>query len=232
MADPNLVLAIGTAAWLGVLTSISPCPLATNVAAIAFVSRDGGTPRRALAAGLLYTLGRSLAYVALAALAVFALGQLLHVSTFLQSTFYKLLGPLLILVGMVLVGLIDLKLPQRSPVVSEDRVRRGGMWAALPLGALFALSFCPVSAGLFFGALVPLAVQADSRVVVPAVYGLGTGLPVVVFAVLLVLGAQWIGRAFRVMTRIERAVRPITGVIFILAGLYLTATHLLGLGLS
>ncbi len=99
------------------------------------------------------------------------------------------------------------------------------------LGVLFALSFCPVSAGLFFGALIPLAVNAHSRVLLPAVYGIGTGLPVVVFAVLLVLGAQGIGRAFNALTKIERAARPITGAIFVLAGLYLTVTHIFGVNL-
>jgi cytochrome c biogenesis protein CcdA len=99
------------------------------------------------------------------------------------------------------------------------------------LGILFALSFCPVSAGLFFGALIPLAVNSHSRVLLPAVYGFGTGLPVVVFAVLLVLGAQWVGRAFSALTKVERAARPITGVVFILAGLYLIVTHVFKIGL-
>jgi hypothetical protein len=106
-----------------------------------------------------------------------------------------------------------------------------GAIGAGTLGMLFALSFCPVSAGLFFGGLIPLAVGAKSSVILPAVYGVGTGLPVVVFAVLLAMGAHWVGQAFHALTRIEKAARPTTGVIFILAGLYLTATHLFGLSL-
>ena len=222
MAETSLLLAIGTAAWLGVLTSISPCPLATNVAAIAFVSRDGGSPRRALAAGLLYTLGRSIAYVLVAAVAVIAMERLLGLSTFLQGTFYKLLGPLLIVVGMVLVGLIDLKLPQRSQAVSEERVRRGGMFAALPLGAVFALSFCPVSAALFFGMLIPLATKHGSVVTLPTVYGAATGLPVALFAVAIAFGANKVAGAFRTASRIERIARPVTGVLLILIGIYET----------
>jgi hypothetical protein len=81
------------------------------------------------------------------------------------------------------------------------------------LGIAFALSFCPVSAGLFFGALIPLAVSSQSRVLLPAVYGVGTGLPVVAFAVVRALGFQWLGRAFGVLTRIERAARPVTGAV-------------------
>lgn len=222
MAETSLILAIGTAAWLGLLTSISPCPLATNVAAIAFVSRDGGNPRRALAAGLLYTLGRSIAYVLVAAVAVLAMERLLGLSTFLQGTFYKLLGPLLIVVGMVLVGLIDLKLPQRSQTVSEERVRRGGMFAALPLGAVFALSFCPVSAALFFGMLIPLATKHSSVLTLPTVYGAATGLPVAIFAVAIAFGASKVAGAFRAVSRIERIARPVTGGLLILIGIYET----------
>lgn len=219
--DPaSFVLAIGTAAWLGILTAISPCPLATNVAAIAFVSRDAGSPRRALAAGLLYTIGRSAAYVALAALAVFAFERLLGVSTFLQGTLFKLLGPLLILIGMVLVGLIDLKLPQKSQSVSEQRVRRGGIWAALPLGGLFALSFCPVSAALFFGMLIPLAARHASVLMLPTVYGAATGLPVALFAVAIAFGAERVSVAYRAASKIERHARPATGGILIAVGIY------------
>lgn len=220
MDSASFAVAIGTAAWLGLLTSISPCPLATNVAAIAFVSRDGGSPRRALAAGLLYTLGRSIAYVAIAAIAVFAVGRLLSVSTFLQETFYRLIGPLLILVGMFLVGLIDLKLPQRSQAVSEERVRRGGLWAPLPLGAVFALSFCPVSAALFFGMLIPLATRHGSVLMLPSVYGVATGLPVAVFAIAIAFGATRVAAAFRSASRIEHYARPATGVILIAIGIY------------
>lgn len=220
MDSASFAVAVGTAAWLGLLTSISPCPLATNVAAIAFVSRDGGSPRRALAAGLLYTIGRSIAYVAIAAIAVFAVGRLLSVSTFLQETFYRFLGPLLIVVGMILVGLIDLKLPPRSQSVSEERVRRGGLWAALPLGAVFALSFCPVSAALFFGMLIPLATRHGSVLMLPSVYGLATGLPVAVFAIAVAFGATRVAVAFRAASRIEHYARPATGVILIAIGIY------------
>ncbi len=220
MESASLAVAIGTAAWLGLLTSISPCPLATNIAAIAFVSRDTTSTRRTLAAGLLYTVGRSLVYVLPAAIAVVAVGRLLAVSTFLLETFYKLLGPLLIVVGMVLVGLIDVRLPQTSQLVSEQRVRRGGPWAALPLGSVFALSFCPVSAALFFGMLIPLAIRHSSPLLLPSVYGIVTGLPVVLIAGLIATGVVWMGKAFRRAAAFERFARPATGVILIVIGMY------------
>jgi cytochrome c-type biogenesis protein len=227
-----LPAACATALWLGILTSISPCPLASNVAAISFVGRDVGRPRRVLVAGLVYALGRALAYVLVGALVVASLLSIPGVSFFLQRRMNQVLGPLLILIGVVLLGWLPI--PRGDRGWSEGLQRRAagaGLLGPGLLGILFALSFCPVSAGLFFGGLIPLATGVKSRIIVPAVYGLGTGLPVALFAVLLAVGATWVGRAFHVLTRIERAARPTTGVVFILAGLHLSATHLFGLGL-
>jgi cytochrome c biogenesis protein CcdA len=228
----GLFVALGTALWLGILTSISPCPLASNVAAVSFVGRSVGSPSRVLLAGLLYSVGRALTYVLVGMLVVSSILSLPSVSFFLQERMNQVLGPLLIVIGAGMLGW--LRLPWPSWSIGQrirQRTARSGVAGAGLLGMLFALSFCPVSAGLFFGALIPLAVNSHSRVLLPAVYGLGTGLPVVVFAALLVLGAQWIGRAFSVLTKIERAARPITGGIFVLAGLYLAATHLFGVSL-
>lgn len=220
---------LASALWLGILTSISPCPLASNIAAVSFVGKGLANPRRVLVAGLAYTLGRALTYVIVGALVVASILSIPSVSFFLQRRMNQVLGPLLILVGVMLLGWIPIRLS--APGWSEGLQRRAGNAGVLgagALGMLFALSFCPVSAGLFFGGLIPLAVGARSSVLLPAVYGVGTGLPVVVFAVLLAVGAHWVGKAFHVLTRIEKAARPATGVIFILAGLYLSATHLLG----
>jgi cytochrome c-type biogenesis protein len=230
-----LVAALGSALWLGILTSISPCPLASNVAAISFVGRSVGSPGRVLAAGLIYSLGRAITYVLVGILVVSSLLSVPSVSFFLQERMNQALGPLLIVIGILIIGRLRLPLPSWNwSQRFQQRAAKSGMAGAGLLGMIFALSFCPVSAGLFFGALIPLAVHAHSRVLFPAVYGLGTGLPVVVFAVLLALGTQWVGRTFRVLTRIERATRPVTGAIFILAGAYLTANHVIGLnfGLS
>lgn len=216
------VIALGTALWLGLLTAISPCPLATNVAAIAFVSREASSPRKALAAAASYTLGRSLAYVVLASVAVFAMTRLLSVSSFLQGTFYKLLGPFLILVGMALTGLISVD-PGGGGSALAEKVRTrgaGGLLTAMALGAIFALSFCPVSAALFFGGLIPLAVQHTSIFAVPLVYGVATGLPVALFALAIVAGTSRLTARFQALSRFEGRARMVTGVVFILLGIY------------
>lgn len=220
--DPGEV-GVLSALWLGILTSISPCPLATNIAAVSYVGRHVGKPGTALLAGILYSVGRIVAYVVLGAAAVWSLMSVVAASTFLQGTFSRLLGPLLIVVGLLLLGVFSLDI--KGFGISEAmqrRVDRAGVWGALPLGAVLALAFCPVSAALFFGSLIPMATEQRSPILMPAVYGLGTGLPVVVFSVFIALGAGWVGTAFDRLTAFEKWARRITALVFIAVGVYET----------
>lgn len=215
------VVALASAFWLGLLTSISPCPLATNIAAISFIGRRVERPRQVFLSGLLYTIGRTLAYLGLAALLVASVLSVPELSMFLQRSMNKLLGPLLILVGMFLLDLISVNLPGSGVGQSlQKRLDALGLWGALPLGMLFALTFCPVSAALFFGSLIPLAVQAQSSVLLPALYGIGTALPALAFAVLIAVGAHSVGRAFNALTKVEWWARRGTGVVFLVVGIY------------
>lgn len=224
----GLLLAATTALWLGILTSISPCPLATNIAAISFISREVATPRKVLLTGTLYTLGRAVTYVVLGALLVASLLSIPHVSNLLQKYMNKLLGPTLILVGMFLLGLLDFHFSTSAPVTErmQKRMVTWGMWGAAPLGMLFALAFCPVSAALFFGSLIPLAARSGSRVALPSLFGIGTGLPVLAFGVLIALGAQTVSKAFNRLTVIEKWARGITGVVFVLVGIYFSLAYI------
>lgn len=223
----ELILGVLTALWLGIWTSISPCPMATNIAAISFISRRVGSTKIVFMTGLLYTLGRMLAYVVLGVVIVQGLISVIDVSYLLQNYMSKLLGPVLILVGMVLLELINFNI---SGVGVSERMQRQvesmGIWSALFLGIIFALSFCPVSAALFLGSLVPLSLKFGSGFLLPSVYGFGTGLPVLLFAVLLGFGVKSVGRAFDKLTQIEFWVRRITGVIFILVGVYLCLRYI------
>jgi cytochrome c-type biogenesis protein len=218
-----------SALWLGILTSISPCPLATNIAAISFLGKRIDSSRHVFLSGLFYTLGRMITYLALGILAVAGLLSIPGLSHFLQKYMNRLLGPLLILVGMILLELIQLNV---SGSIAGERVRKragkGDIWGAGLLGITFSLSFCPVSAALFFGSLIPLSVKHESHIVLPSLYGLGTGLPVVFFAVLMAMGARFVGKAFQGITRIERWVRYITGGIFIVVGIYYSLTYIFG----
>jgi cytochrome c-type biogenesis protein len=217
----ELWAAVVAAAWAGILTAISPCPLATNVAAISFICRRVENPRAALLTGLLYTLGRSLVYVAIAAVLVDSLLAAPAVSIALQKYMNKLLGPILILLGMILLGMIAW--PGRGSDLGEkvgQRVADWGVWAGLALGIVFALSFCPASAALYFAGLVPLALKFQSAVLLPLVFGISTALPVVVFAILIVLSANAMAKAFNRISAFEHWARRVTGVTFLIVGVY------------
>ena len=218
---------LGSALWLGLLTSISPCPLATHVAAISFIARKLESPRQVLSAGLLYTAGRTLTYLGLGVLLAASLLSVPLLSYWLQEYMNKLLGPLLIIAGMFLLELLRIGMPGGGPGAWVQR--RAGNWGqggAFLLGILFALSFCPVSAALFFGSLVPLAVSAGSGVLLPSVYGIGTALPVFAFALLIAAGARSVGQAFGLVTRIEPWMRRGTGALFIAVGFYYTLRYI------
>lgn len=225
-------LLAGSALWLGILTSISPCPLASNIAAVSFIGRNVGSKRQVLLSGLLYTVGRTLAYLVLGVMVLAGLTVSGEIARFLQRYLNQILGPVLILAGMLLLGLLDvtgsLTLVGRGV---QERASKGGNGWALLLGILFALSFCPVSAGLFFGGLIPLSAASGSRFVLPSLYGVGTALPVLAFAFLIAFGSHQVGKIFNGLTQIERRVRALTGVIFVVAGLYYSATYVYGVKL-
>jgi cytochrome c-type biogenesis protein len=227
----ELILPLASAFWLGVLTSISPCPLATNILAISFVGRRVESPRNVLFSGLLYTVGRAVTYVFLGTLLVASLLSAPFISHVLQKYMNAFLGPLLILVGMVLLELISFNTGIGLNTVVQERVDTMGVWGAIFLGVLFALSFCPTSAALFFGSLLPLAVNQQSGILLPAVFGMGTGLPVLIFAVLLGFGANKIAKAYDGIVAFERWARRITGITFILIGFYYSLTRIFRLSI-
>jgi len=216
----------GTAFWLGVLTSISPCPLASNVAAISYIGRGLAEPRRVLAAGLLYTLGRVVTYALLGWLILRSLASIVGLSNSLQGVMNQLLGPALIIAGMFMLELLGFKGGSIKILAGiEQRAGRWGMWGAALLGGVFALSFCPVSAALFFGSLIPLAMSSGSSVLMPSIYGVGTGLPVVAFAVVIGFGARALSSTFQRVSALEPYARKVTGAVFILVGVYYTLNY-------
>ncbi len=236
------LLYTAAALYLGLLTSISPCPLATNIAAISYVGRKVGSPRSVIAAGLLYTLGRCVLYLVLAILLAATAMSIPAVSLFLQKYMHLVLAPIFLLLGMFLVGLITADLGGGGMTEGmQKRIDAMGVWGALLLGVLFALSFCPTSAAWFFGLLalmmgseagaittvltkvgisLPDASLPGSTVVLPVVYGLGTAVPVILVAFLLAYSAQSVGKTYNMLSKIEWWARQITGWLFIAIGVH------------
>jgi cytochrome c biogenesis protein CcdA len=149
-------------------------------------------------------------------------------SFFLQDNMNRILGPILVLIGLFLLTPFWLRI--RGPEFGkrlQSWVEKSGLWGALALGFLFALSFCPVSAALFFGSLIPLAVNHNSSILMPSIYGIGTALPVVGFSLLIALGARFVGAVFDRLSTIERWARRLTGLIFVIVGIHLIITYLI-----
>jgi cytochrome c-type biogenesis protein len=216
----EILISFASALWLGILTSISPCPLASNVAAISFLSKKITHPALVFISGLAYTFGRMVSYAILGWIIISSLLSVPQVAQFLQKYMGRALGPLLIVTGLILLGIINIRLPGLSLSQKQNnKLAEAGAPGAFFVGFIFALAFCPISAALFFGGLIPLALNSKMGVVLPFIYGVGTGLPVFAFAVAIALGVTSLSRWFHGLTRLEYYTRKIVGVIFIVAGL-------------
>lgn len=220
---------IWTALWLGILTSISPCPLATNIAAISYIGKDISSHLTVLISGASYTLGRIFAYMTIGILLSAGLSSVPDVANFLQKYMNAILGPILFLTGIILFGFFNFSLPGIRAERFKSLANHGGMAGPFLLGFIFSLAFCPVSAALFFGGLIPLALATHSPFLFPSLYGLGTGLPVMIFAFLIAFGVHSISRFFCGITRFEKWARYTTGVIFVFVGAYYALVYTFGI---
>ncbi|GAB4134325.1 aromatic aminobenezylarsenical efflux permease ArsG family transporter [Thermopirellula anaerolimosa] len=211
---------------LGLATAVAPCPMATNIAAISYLGRKVGNARAVFLTGLLYTLGRSLAYFLLALIIVTGLAALPGISAALQTYGHMFLGPFLVLVGMLLFGLLTIPLPSIAAGRSQAVADSAGIWGGLLLGLLFALAFCPTSAA-YFGTVIAIAQGSQAPAAfLSLLFGVGTGLPVVAFAALVAFSAQSLGKAFQVMTVVDQVVRSVGGTLFIAVGIYFIVKYL------
>jgi len=206
---------------LGLLMAISPCPLATNIAAIAYVSQRAAERRQAAITSALYTLGRILTYSVIGILIIKVGLEIPGLANALQNTGDKIIGPILIAVGIVLLFSNRLRFGN-SGVLSSlgEKVSRQGMVGGFLLGILFALAFCPYSAILYFGVLIPLALKSAGGVGLPTVFAIGTGLPVLIFGLALSFGVSRVSSWFNAITRAQNIIRIVTSLILIGIGVY------------
>ncbi len=212
-----------TAFLLGVMTSISPCPLATNITAIAYISKEIKTPKHTLLNGLFYTLGRGASYTILATLIYFGLSSF-QIAKIFQGWGDKVLGPILIIIGLIMLGVIKINLGKGGQRMEQIKtwLSQKGVVGSFLLGMLFALAFCPYSGVLFFGMLIPLVLKTTESLLLPPVFALGTGLPVIIFSFLIAFSMQKLGKAFKIIQKIEKVMRYTVAIVFIGAGIYYT----------
>ena len=218
----SLNIPVLSALFLGLITAISPCPMATNVAAIAYVSRRATERRYAIITGALYTLGRMVSYSIIGILIIVIGLEIPGVASFLQNWGERILGPLLIVVGiiMLIIDRFSFGLGGGKLAALGEKVANRGMIGGFLLGVIFALAFCPYSAVIFFGVLKPLSLESTGGVTLPAVFAIGTGLPVLVFGILISAGIAKVSTWLNAVTRVEKVVRIIVSIIFIGVGIY------------
>lgn len=205
---------------LGVLTAISPCPLATNITATAYITKGFSQKRRVIWSGVLYTLGRAFSYVVIA-LILYMGASKFHIARFFQGNGERWLGPLLVIIGLIMLNVIPISFKGGAFMQRfTDRLGKQGMIGAFLLGIIFALAFCPYSGALYFGMLIPMTLRSAEPLSAPLLFALGTGLPVLVFTYLLAYSIGKVSNWFNAIQKIELVVRYIAGGVFVLVGLY------------
>ena len=204
---------------LGLLTAISPCPMATNITAIGFMGKDLASRNRIFYNGLVYTLGRTFSYTALAMVLYFGADQLKISGTF-QQYGEKVIGPLLVVIGIFMLGVIRLNFPAFNRFTERIQSRnRFNYWDVFLLGVIFALAFCPYSGVLYFGMLIPLMVST-SGLHLPVVFAIATGIPVIIFAWLIAFAISGVGILYKRIKAFEFWFRKVVAVLFIGVGIY------------
>lgn len=209
-------------AWaLGILTAISPCPLATNITATAYIARTLEGKRKVLLSGLLYTLGLAFTYTTIAM--IISLGaSKFHVAKFFQGNGEKFVGPIMIVIGLIMLNVIRFNFLGKSSLKNKlgEKIKDRGLLGSFLLGALFAMAFCPYSGAMYFGMLVPMTIESEMGITLPLFFAIGAGSLVLFFTLVIAFSMEKLGVYFKRITQIEKVMRYIAAALFILTGLY------------
>lgn len=209
-----------TALLLGLMTAISPCPLATNITAIGFISKDIENRNRVFLNGLLYTTGRAISYFSIAFI-IFLGADQMKFSGFFQQYGEKIIGPLLLIIGLFMLDVLKINFPGLSSLTSRmEEKKKWGYFDVILLGIVFALAFCPYSGVLYFGMLIPMTISSTSGLVLPLLFAIATGIPVIIIAWILAYAISGIGTAYNRIKSFETGFRRVIAVLFIIVGLY------------
>ena len=216
-----------TAFLLGLMTAISPCPLATNITATAYLSKDIGDKRRVMLNGVFYTLGRMFSYTALGLIFYFGASQF-QIAKLLQNIGGMWLGIALVVIGVLMFDVIKLNIPGMNKLTAKLENKKGKKtyWDALLLGLLFALAFCPYSGVLYFGGLIPMTIANPSGLLLPPVFAIATGLPVIIIAWLLAYSVSNVGKFYNKMSVFQKWFKWIVAAVFIIVGIYYIITNI------
>jgi len=213
---------IVAAFFIGIMMSISPCPLATNITAIAYISREIDNNKRTLLIGFTYALGRMFTYTSIAFLIVFFGLNVQVISLTLQKYGENFIGPFLIIIGIIMLDFFKLNFFSGNDGLNslKEKFAEKGLFGSFLLGVIFALTFCPFSAVLFFGMLIPLSLKIGDGLILPSVFAFATGLPVIIFSFVMVFSISKLGMIMNKIQTFEKWTRKIASVVFIGVGIY------------
>ncbi len=216
-----------SALLLGLLTAISPCPLATNITATAYIAKTLSGKKKVLLSGLLYTLGLALSYTTIATIIILGASKF-HVAKFFQGNGEKFVGPVMVIIGLIMLNIIKFNFLDKINFTEklQDKFKDKGLLGAFLLGALFAMAFCPYSGAMYFGVLIPMSIKSSVGLFLPIFYALGAGSLVLFFTFLIAFSMQKVGRYFNTVTKIEKVMRVVAGMLFLLTGLYYILIYL------
>lgn len=215
-------------AWaLGILTAISPCPLATNITATAYIARTLEGKKKVLLSGLLYTLGLAFTYTTIAMIISFGASKF-HVARFFQGNGEKFLGPIMIIIGLIMLNVIKLKFLGKSSLKEKvgDKFKDKGLLGSFLLGVLFAMAFCPYSGAMYFGMLIPMTIEREMGITLPLFFAIGAGSLVLFFTLVIAFSFEKLGIYFNRITKFEKTMRYIAAILFILTGMYYVLIYL------
>jgi len=214
-------LPVLSALLLGLMTAISPCPLATNITATAYIAKNITSPRKVFLSGLIYSLGRAFSYTAIGIALYFGASKF-HIARFFNRYGERFLGPLLIILGLIMLNVIKLNFLGQSGFSDKfaEKFKDKGLLGSFLIGVVFALAFCPYSGAIYFGMLIPITISSAGGLYLPVIFAFGTGLPVILFTYLLAFTAGKVGAFYAKITKIEKVMRLIAGVVFVLVGIY------------
>lgn len=219
-----------TAFILGILTAISPCPLATNITAIGFIGKDIENHHRLFINGLLYTLGRIITYTILGVILIPILREgasMFSAQKAVSKYGEMLIAPLLIVIGIYMLDIIKLNLPKINFSGNNLKRKTKGSWGALFLGILFSLAFCPTSGIFYFGMLMPMSAAETGGYLLPVVYAIATGLPVILVAWVLAYSVAGLGKLYNRIQVFEKWFRKVVAILFIAVGIYYAVMYYL-----
>lgn len=215
-------------AWaLGILTAISPCPLATNITATSYIARTLNGRNKVLLSGFLYTLGLAFTYTMIAL--IISLGaSKFQVAKFFQGNGEKFVGPIMIIIGLIMLNVIKFNFLRKSNLKNKlgDKFKDRGLLGSFLLGALFAMAFCPYSGAMYFGMLIPMTIESEMGITLPLFFALGAGSLVLFFTVIIAFSIQKLGAYYKRITQIEKVMRYFAAFLFIGTGLYYVLIYL------